>query len=321
MANVLQDPKQRPQAILGDVSKPNPLVTFAPEDVAFAYGSKWKQRYWKKQGDDYFVLPAQWDVRNKVWRAYHVQPNTDWWVPHYPEAQEGRPTGPLCDGCHSVNHNITTHTVTEWNVECECCHGPGGSHVRKAVAATIVSRLDDTRANDVCIRAIHRGSLATTLTGGRYYDWPVGYTSGDRLARVWRLEESKLGCTTFTHWPEGSAHKNRMQGNDFVTRRMYAKGVRCFACHDPHGSGHAAELILPGNAVCLQCHGPQLQAGPRGTLEQHTHHRAESPGSSCVSCHMPEIAQTIASVNVRSHTFRFVSPAMTDRYAIRNPYT
>ena len=52
MANVVQDPKQRPQVILGDFSKPNPLVTFRPEDVAFVYGTKWKQRYWKKQGDD-----------------------------------------------------------------------------------------------------------------------------------------------------------------------------------------------------------------------------------------------------------------------------
>src|ERR1700722_13086946 len=109
MANVVQDPKQRSNAVLGDFSKPNPLVTFKPEEVAFTYGTKWKQRYWKKQGDDYFVLPGQWDVRNKVWRAYHVQPNTDWWVPFYPEAQEGRPTGPLCDGCHSVNYDVKTH--------------------------------------------------------------------------------------------------------------------------------------------------------------------------------------------------------------------
>jgi hypothetical protein len=77
MANVVQDPKQHPTAIVADFATPNPLVTFKPEDVDFTYGSKWKQRYWKKQGDDYFVLPAQWDVRHKVWRPYHVQPGTD----------------------------------------------------------------------------------------------------------------------------------------------------------------------------------------------------------------------------------------------------
>jgi hypothetical protein len=36
---------------------------------------------------------------------------------------------------------------------------------------------------------------------------------------------------------------------------------------------------------------------------------------------MPKIEQTIADVNVRSHTFRFVSPAMTKEYNIPNPCT
>ena len=35
MANVVQDPKQRPQAVLGDFSKPNPLVTFKPDPEIF----------------------------------------------------------------------------------------------------------------------------------------------------------------------------------------------------------------------------------------------------------------------------------------------
>ena len=108
--------KRDPKAIIADFATPNPLVTFTPADVAFTYGNKWKQRYWKKQGDDYFVFPAQWDIRHKMWRPYHVQKGTDWWVEHYPEAQEERPTGPLCDGCHSVNYDIKTHAVTEWNV-------------------------------------------------------------------------------------------------------------------------------------------------------------------------------------------------------------
>ena len=45
MANVLQDVKAKPEVILGDFSKPNPLVTFEKEDIVFTYGSKWKQRF------------------------------------------------------------------------------------------------------------------------------------------------------------------------------------------------------------------------------------------------------------------------------------
>ena len=111
MANVVTDPKVNPSVVIPDFSKPDPLVTFKLSDVALVYGTKWKQRYFIRKGDDYYPAPAQWDILNKVWRPYFVAPNTDWWAPHYP-AQQGdntaRPTGPLCDGCHSVNYNMQT---------------------------------------------------------------------------------------------------------------------------------------------------------------------------------------------------------------------
>src|SRR5882672_169022 len=101
MANVVRDPKEHPDAIIPDFSKPDPLLTFTKDDVAFVYGSGWKQRYFKKVGDDYFPFPAQWDVTHKMWRPYHVADNTDWWATLYPDSGDNskRPTGPLCDGC------------------------------------------------------------------------------------------------------------------------------------------------------------------------------------------------------------------------------
>ena len=36
---------------------------------------------------------------------------------------------------------------------------------------------------------------------------------------------------------------------------------------------------------------------------------------------MPKIEQTIADINVRSHTFKFIPPAMTDEFKIPNPCT
>jgi predicted CXXCH cytochrome family protein len=320
MANVVQDPKIHPEAILGNFSKPDPLVTFKKDDIAFTYGSKWKQRYFTKIGDDYFVFPAQWDVLNKVWRPYYVKAGTDWWTAHYPAEQMQRPTGPLCDGCHSVNYNLTTKQVTEWNVGCEKCHGPGAAHVRRPSKATIVNpaRLDFVRANDICIQCHSQGRPKTNPVDGKYYDWPIGYFPGALLSDVWNLEEHRLGETTFTHYPDDSAHKNRMQGNDFVTSRMHTRGVTCFNCHNVHGTENNADVIKPGNAMCLECHGPQSPNGPHGTLVEHTHHAPDSAGSQCTACHMPRIAQTIADVSVRSHTFRFVTPAASEAYKIPN---
>ena len=324
MANVIVDPKQHPEAILPDFSKPDPLLTFRREDVAFTYGSKWKQRYFKQVGDDYFPFPAQWDVTNKVWRAYNVKPGTDWWTAHYPADNMQRPTGPLCDGCHSVNYDVQTRRVTEWNVGCEKCHGPGSAHVQRPARTNVVNpaKLSSNRANDACIQCHSQGRPLTNPIAGRYYDWPAGFDVSKNLGDFWELEEHKLGETTFTHFADGTAHKNRMQGNDFVQSAMYTHGVTCSSCHDPHGSANNADLLKPAGAVCLTCHGPSSPNGPHtATMEQHTHHKAGSAGNECVNCHMPRIAQTIADVNVRSHTFKFIPPAMTDKFKIPNPCT
>jgi predicted CXXCH cytochrome family protein len=321
MANVVVDPHLHPEAVLGDFSHPNPLVTFRLSDVAFVYGSKWKQRYFARRGDTYYVLPAQWDIQNRVWRPYHVGKDNDWWYAYYPEDNKDRPTGPLCDGCHSVNYDIATGRVTEWNVGCERCHGPGSEHVRQPSPANIVnpSRLDFVAANDVCIQCHSQGRPKANPIQNFYYDWAAGFIPGARLSGVWDLEEHKLGQTTFTHYPDGEARKNRMQGNDFVQSLMYRRGVTCFSCHDVHGTENPADTLKPGNALCLECHGPQSPNGPRESLEAHTHHRAGTSGSLCVNCHMPRIAPEIANVSIRGHTFRFVTPSMTRDYGIPNP--
>jgi predicted CXXCH cytochrome family protein len=103
---------------------------------------------------------------------------------------------------------------------------------------------------------------------------------------------------------------------------MYTRGVKCSSCHDVHGTDNDALLIKPANVMCLECHGPGSPNGPHvRTIEEHTHHKVGSTGDECIACHMPRIEQTIADVNVRSHTFRFISPAMTDKYKIPNPCT
>ena len=183
------------------------------------------------------------------------------------------------------------------------------------------ARLDYVRANDVCIQCHSQGQPSTNPIEGKYVDWPAGFLPGERLADVWRLEEHRLGETSFTHFPEGSAHKNRMQGNDFVASVMYTRGVTCFSCHDVHGTDNDADLLKPPGMICLECHGPNSPLGPRGSLQEHTHHAPGTAGADCPACHMPRIAQTITDVNVRSHTFRFISPAESERSKIPNPCT
>jgi hypothetical protein len=164
MANVVRDPKTHPDAIIPDLSKPDPLVNFTRDNIAFVYGSKWKQRYFTKRGDDYYPLGAQSDMTHQTWRSYHAPPGSDWWTAFYPDDNMQRPTGPLCDGCHSVNYDIKTKAVKEWNVGCEKCHGPGAAHVNRPSRTNIVNpaRLGFVEANDVCIQCHSQGNRSRT---------------------------------------------------------------------------------------------------------------------------------------------------------------
>src|SRR3954465_8617539 len=79
MANIVRDPKEHPDAILPDLSKPHPLVTFKKEDVALVYRIIWQQGYFTKVGNDYYPEPVTWDVMHQVFRRYFVENNSDWW--------------------------------------------------------------------------------------------------------------------------------------------------------------------------------------------------------------------------------------------------
>ncbi len=325
MANVVRDPREHPDAIIPDLNT-NHVAKFTKDQVAFVYGSRWKQRYFTRAGDDYYPLPAQWDIGNKVWRPYHV-PDTgaDWWTAFYPTDNMQRPTGATCDGCHSVDYNIHTRQVTEWNVGCERCHGPGSEHIAHPSRSNILnpSQMDDVAANDTCISCHSQGQPLTKEIEGKAYDWPVGYRVGLRLADYWKLEDHTLGQTTFTHFPDGTAHKNRMQGNDFVQSLMYRRGVTCTSCHDVHGTQNYAQLRKPVEEICLDCHSTTSPNGPHvATMEEHTHHRDGSPGSQCVACHMPKIeSEGVPGAFVSAHTFKFIPPAMTEKYKIPNACT
>jgi predicted CXXCH cytochrome family protein len=299
MANVVRDPREHPNANIADFNTPNPLLTFTKDQIAFVYGSKFKQRYFKRVGDDFFPLPATWDVTHRQWRAYSVT---------------GATSG-LCDGCHSVNYDIERKTVTEWNVGCERCHGPGSAHVARPTATNIVNpaRLSTVAAVDVCVQCHSEGHPHAPI-GGREFHWPVGFRVGLHLADFWKLDDHTIGTQDTLHFADGSARENRMQGNDFVQSLMYTRGVSCASCHDPHGTPNNADLIKPARLLCLTCHGPKSPNGPHtATIEQHTHHAPGSAGSECVSCHMPKIAVMLGDVMVRSHTFKFIVPAEAER--------
>jgi predicted CXXCH cytochrome family protein len=89
---------------------------------------------------------------------------------------------------------------------------------------------------------------------------------------------------------------------------MFAAGVTCSDCHDPH----SAKLRTSGDGVCLQCH-----ASDKYATAAHHHHEAVDPPVGCVSCHMP--THTYMVVDQRhDHSLRIPRPDLSVKLGTPN---
>jgi tetratricopeptide (TPR) repeat protein len=108
--------------------------------------------------------------------------------------------------------------------------------------------------------------------------------------------------------PDGQMREEVYNYASFLQSRMYASGVTCSDCHDPHTEAPR----LPGDALCLTCHDGPTYDGP-----QHHLHPKASGAPGCVSCHMP--AATYMLVDTRhDHSFRVPRPDRTSALGTPN---
>ena len=117
-------------------------------------------------------------------------------------------------------------------------------------------------------------------------------------------------------WSDGMVRVTGREMNGVLASPCYKGGdFSCVSCHRLHGeTGDAAglaawaddhQLAAPAesNASCVQCHAKIAAA-----LPAHSHHAADSAGSTCYNCHMPHTAfgllRAIRSHQVSSPTVR-----------------
>jgi tetratricopeptide (TPR) repeat protein len=94
----------------------------------------------------------------------------------------------------------------------------------------------------------------------------------------------------------------------FQQSKMYAKGVVCTDCHDPH----SGKLKAAKGEVCSQCHDPQKFAATA-----HTGHPQSAGSPDCIACHMP--VRTYMVVDPRhDHSFRVPRPDLSAKIGTPN---
>lgn len=274
------------------------------------------------------VLPWAWDSRPRA------QGGQRWFHVYDHEIKAGDPlhwTGVLqtwnhmCAECHSTTvrkgydlaANTYRTTFSEVSVGCESCHGPGAGHVAWARA----SPWPDSPLKGFAAAFTPRPPVDFTPDPGTGSpSASVAHGSGDVVEMCARCH-SRRGLVSEdwhpgrplmgTHEPsflsrglfeaDGQMRDEVFNDQAFKQSRMYAKGVVCTDCHDPH----SGRLKARGAEVCGQCHMPERFAG-----KDHTGHGPGPGAPDCISCHMP--ARTYMRVDVRhDHSFRIPRPDLS----------
>jgi tetratricopeptide (TPR) repeat protein len=305
-------------------------------DVAYTFGVSPLQQYLiSMPGGRLQALGIAWDSRPAPagQRWYHLYGNTppragD--VLHWTNRSQN--WNFMCADCHSTNVRKNYRgdgdryetTFTDVNVACEACHGPGSRHVTWARsqtggsdngltpmygfdgvtwtmdAATGIRRRNQPRTSHVeiemCARChSRRAQLTDEVDAGR----PLADSYRPSL-----LDED-------LYFADGQIDGEVYEYGSFLQSRMYASGVTCSDCHEPH----QPELSAHPDKACRRCHAPEKFATPA-----HHHHTEGSTGSSCVSCHMP--SRKYMTVDVRyDHSFRVPRPDLTMKIGTPNTCT
>ena len=110
------------------------------------------------------------------------------------------------------------------------------------------------------------------------------------------------------YFADGQMQDEVYNYGSFKQSKMFAAGVTCSDCHDPHDG----KLKMSGDGVCLQCHAPEKYAAAA-----HGHHEAVNPSVGCASCHMP--TRTYMVVDPRhDHSLRVPRPDLSVKLGTPN---
>ena len=109
--------------------------------------------------------------------------------------------------------------------------------------------------------------------------------------------------------PDGQIDGEVYVYGSFLQSKMYAAGVQCIDCHDPH----TTELKRSGNEICATCHAPKVY-----DVEEHHRHLKGTAGAACVACHMP--GKTYMGVDFRrDHRFGVPHSPEAKRLGVDDP--
>jgi predicted CXXCH cytochrome family protein len=289
------------------------------------------------------ALSIAWDSRPKDQggqRWFHLYPNEpirhdD--ILHWTKLNQN--WNFMCAECHSTgvrknydaaNDRFAT-TWAEISVGCEACHGQGSRHVgwaRERQSWWPFGKSEDP-AKGLAVRFDERRDIV----------WPISPRTGNAARNFTpALVRKEVETCGLCHARRGAFSEDWVPGRSlsdthvvsplarglyhadgqmldevynygsFKQSKMFAAGVTCSDCHEPHG----AKLRAPADGVCLQCH-----SGDKFAAVTHHRHESTNPAPGCASCHMPASSYMVVDRR-HDHSFRIPRPDLSVKLGAPN---
>lgn len=226
-----------------------------------------------------------------------------------------------CASCHTTDFkrnylpadNSYQSKWLEVGVGCEACHGPASNHLLWAEGEAEKKHEQ------------HKGflkPLRKSLAWSNEEDKPLSSIESDsptnetqicfncHARRQQLIDESSIHDFSDSsqirllepdlYFPDGQIKDEVFIAGSFMQSKMYAAGVVCSDCHDPHSN----KLKHQQNTLCTQCHNKQLY----DSVDHHSH--PEGEGSECINCHMP-VRRYMGVDDRRDHGFQVPDPILS----------
>ena len=315
-------------------------------EVKYTFGLDPLQQYLVEFPDGRLqALSLAWDSRPREaggQRWFHLYPNDEIRhddILHWTKLNQN--WNFMCAECHSTglrkNYDAKADrfatTFAEISVGCEACHGQGSRHTawahdqkswwpfgkREDQSKGLLVRFDErhdvawpidpqsgtarrSAAPATLRKEVETCGLCHARRAGFHEEW----LPGQWLSQTHVVE----ALARATYHADGQIRDVEEPYNytPFKQSRMFAAGVTCSDCHEPH----SAKLRASGEGVCLQCH-----ASDKFADAKHRHHAGVDPPPTCISCHMQ--SRTYMIVDQRhDHAFRVPRPDLSVKLGTPN---
>ncbi len=311
--------------------------------IKYTFGYTPLQQYMVEFNDGRVqLIPFAWDSRLKEkggQRWFNLYPEMTKKHQEFFWTNTGQNWNYMCADCHSTNvdknfdlkTNSYNTTFSEINVACESCHGAASEHVTWANKSSKVKTEKTYKDTILKGKGFSRNLSKSVQTWQKKWQendkkktlTPKNIEHSQQVVVCAQCHSRRTQISTKNHvennafgerylldlisdsnyHPDGQVYNENFVYGSFLQSKMYKNGVVCSDCHNPH----TAELKLPVETLCLQCHQPEHYAST-----QHHKHPKNSTGAQCVNCHMPET--TYMEIDARrDHGFHIPTPNLAKK--------